>query len=283
MAAPRGGGSGNQSGENGERSSSGSSPGAPKPTLPTKKPIVTATGHVQRTSATGVPAIDLGGTKNEKEFRRHLLNSTFHDERTEFDSVLGKKAPPKPEEQEETTDVAAVYDGKTPAKGVSSRDLWKGINAPLQSREGRRSAKLYQLVIDQFAVGNNPRYEPDGDKLRTHIFIWDVTKAMNIEVPHFVGARELSAGQTCHWVRTEGPSRGWFKADPFRALEAANEGMPVLAMPRDIKLNLMAVVRPGEMGQDRRPLLSAAARQRGNDLLTMDALGVMAVEYFYHP
>lgn len=260
-------------------------PGQPpvaRPTQPAKKPVVTSTGHVQRTSATGVPAIDLGGTRNQKEFQKHILNSTF-DERTEFDSVLGKHAPPKKDDGDEPTQVNSSFDGNTPAKEVMARDLYKAIHAPVQSREGRRSGAVYKLVIDQFGVGANPRYEPDGEKPRTHIFIWDVTRAMNVEVPHFVGPRELSAGLTCHWVRTEGPSRGWFKVDPFKALEAANEGMPVLALPKDVKVDLMAVVRPGQMGPDRRPLLSAAARKRGNGLTTMDALGVMAVEYFFHP
>lgn len=247
--------------------------------------MVLPSGLVQRTAATGVPAIDLGGTKNQREFQRHIAHSAFHEEKTEFDSVLGEQTGPRRGYggDEPPTQLATSFDGKTPAKEVTSRDVWKAINAPLQSRPGRRSAELYGMVLYQFAVGANPRYESDApDKPRTHIFIWDVTRAMNVEVPHFAGARELNASQTCQWLRFEGPARGWLRVDPTRALQAANDGMPVLAMPKDVKIDLLALVRPGEMGPNKRPLLSGVGLQRGYDLPAEEIFGASVVEFFYH-
>ncbi len=175
-------------------------------------------------------------------------------------------------------------DGRTPAPGLSSRDAWKATDAPCQNREGDRSPDAYQLVIDQFAVGHNERYVEDGPgKPRAHIFVWDVTRAMNAEVPHFAGPKELSLGQTCDWVRHEGPMRGWLRTEAAAALEAANAGYPVLALPKDSRVKLVAVVRPGRPGTDGKPRLAAAAVARGTDLGTFEALGVFAVEYYAHP
>src|SRR5439155_20490606 len=99
------------------------------------------------------------------------------------------------------TALGKTFDGITPANELTNRDLFKAVQAPVQSREGRRGKDLYQQVINQFAVGNNARYQPDGpDRGRAHIFIWDLSRAMNCEVPHFFGANEMSLGQTIDWA-----------------------------------------------------------------------------------
>lgn len=179
-----------------------------------------------------------------------------------------------------------TFDGSTPAVEVTDRDLWKAIVPPVQSREDKRSAELYEQVILQFAVGNNPRYEPDeGGKSRAHIFVWDVTRAMNSEIPHMLGARELSLNQTIDWLRFEGSHRGWVKMAVDRALDAADEGRPVIAIARDIKAKpqLIGVVRPGGRRPDGHPRIAAAGKAVGNDLTPAEALGVHAVEYYSHP
>src|SRR5262249_54987938 len=136
---------------------------------------------------------------------------------------------------------------------------------------------------DQFAPGNNPRYEPDADgKSRAHIFIWDFSRAMNAEVPHFVGMKELSLVQTCDWIRYEGGERGWLKCDLARAFEASSGGMPVRALPKELKLKMVGVVRPGERAADGKPLVAAAGLPRGHRLTLKEALGVLAVEYYFH-
>ncbi|MBI3185053.1 MAG: hypothetical protein HYZ28_23175 [Myxococcales bacterium] len=221
-------------------------------------------------------------------YHQRRLASSFHgeDERTQLETVLGRARGPSREEEpdgEEPTSLGAAYNGQTPAEEVTSTELWRATNAPVQSREGRRSPELYRLVIDQFAVGHNPRYQPDGpEKPRAHIFVWDVTRAMNAEVPHFVGAKELTLAQTCDWLRHEGPMRGWHRTDLAGAVEASQKGMPVLALPKEVKQKLLCVVRPDEPGPDGKPNVAAAAKQRGNRLTLLEALGVFAFEFFYH-
>ena len=156
----------------------------------------------------------------------------------------------------------------------------------MSSREGARSAALYAQAINQFAVGHNPRYTPDApDKPRAHIFVWDVSRAMGTEIPHMVGARELSLGQTLDWLRYEGNQRGWIKVLPGTAVEAVNEGKPVVVTPKQgaSKLALLAIMRPGPVAPGAHPRVAAAAKGRGNDISAPEALGVFSFEYFMHP
>jgi hypothetical protein len=224
-------------------------------------------------------------SEGDPTVQKEMLVSAFgHDaERDQRNRVMGTQegateAEALPELPEGTT-----YDGLTPAPEVTSRDLWRALNPPVRSREGARSAELYRLVLDQFAPGANPRYEEDGPGLsRAHIFIWDVTKAMGAEVPHFLGARELTLAQTCDWLRQEGFSQGWRRVDALQAIAAANAGQPVIAAAKEIKVKLLAMARPGEPGGDGKPKLSSAAGERGPSLSTYQALGVHAAEYFVH-
>jgi hypothetical protein len=186
-------------------------------------------------------------------------------------------------DQSHDTDVdAPVFDGTVAAPGVEGRDLARAIKAPVQSREGNRSAETYLNVIHQFAVGVNPRYDPDGDKPRGHIFIWDVTRAMGAEIPHFLGIKELNLAQTVDWIRHDALMKGWQRADISLALQVAAAGAPVLAVPKEIKTKWIGVVRPNERAKDGKPLLSAAGKERGNGLTVQQAFGVFAVEYFVH-
>ncbi len=271
---------------------------AKKPSRPAATPNVATKPPARAQTVASNPATPIPSSPGSAGAERSSSSdfvSSYHKQRqvsafqessrTQIDTMLGH-APNRPQGDDgdapEPPQGAAI-DGITPAPGVTDRDLWKAINAPVQSREGRRSPDVYRMVIDQFAVGHNPRYEPDApDRPRAHIFVWDVTRAMNAEVPHFVGAKELSLGQTCDWIRHEGPMRGWHRTDAMGAVEAANQGLCVLVLPREIRLKLVAVVRPGEPAPDGRPKVSAAAIARGNDLSVQEALGVSAVEYFYH-
>ena len=168
---------------------------------------------------------------------------------------------------------------------VTGRDIWKAIQAPIQSTETNRSGELYAKVINQFAAGTNPRYDPDApDKGRGHIFVWDVTRAMNAEVPHFAGGRELSLVQTMDWLRYEGMSRGWVKMGLGRAIEVASQGSPVLVLPKNMKIRYFAVLRPEGLSPDnKQPRVAAVGKNRGNSLTFMEAIGEMAVECFMHP
>jgi len=178
-----------------------------------------------------------------------------------------------------------TFDGLTPAEGLDARDLWRAIKPAVSSREGARAGALYAQVINQFAVGHNPRYNPDElGKPRAHIFIWDVSRAMNAEIPHMVGARELTLTQTLDWLRYEASQRGWVKVMAQTAVESACDGKLVVVTPKQgvSKVALMAILRPEPLGPNGQPRVAAAAKGRGNDLPAADALGVFAFEFFMH-
>lgn len=271
------------------------------PAAPPRRPTATSSRPPRRTQSGSLPSITAGPpgqtapfsrflgrpkANPAEAFRRKRQNSVFDDdeERTQIDELLGRSpAPAREEKDEDELSLGTIFDGVQPAKECTSAEIFKAVNAPVKNREGRRAPEVYRRVINQFAVGHNPRYRPDApDRPRAHIFVWDVTRAMQAEVPHFWGIKELNLAQTCDWLRFEGPLRGWLPTDRLGAVNAAGKGMPVLAMPREIRLKLIAVVRPGELDKDGRPKVAAAARQRGNSLTLLEALGVFAVEFFYH-
>jgi hypothetical protein len=227
------------------------------------------------------------GLAGMTDHQKRMLGSAFQDSKrmNAMQNAIGT-APgllAKDDDDEEETALGPLFDGVTPARELTSRDLFKAVQAPVQSREGRRSRQVLKQVVNQFAVGHNPRYQPDGPgNPRSHIFIWDVSRAMNVEVPHFVGAKELSLGQTCDWLRHEGPTRGWIRAAMEDAAGYARQGLLVIAMPREIRLKHLAVVSPDAVEKDGRPRLSSCSVKLGNNLSVYDALGVYAADFFVH-
>lgn len=226
--------------------------------------------------------------KKPNVYQKQMQHSGFYedDEKTQTEVLLGKASGPKldEDEEDEVTVTTAIHDGFLPAKEVTSPDTWKAVNAPMTSRPGRRTAMVYQNVIDQFACAYNQRYVVDHPtKSKTHIFVWDVTRAMGCEVPHFAGGREMTLAQMCDWLRYEGPSRGWRKTNlPDQAAEAAERGEAVLAVPQDGKLRGFAVVRPGGLSPDGHPRVSAAIDEVGNDMAVQEALKTKLISYFVH-
>lgn len=219
-------------------------------------------------------------------FQKQMQNSGFdEDEKTNTDMILGNVTAPKldEDEEDEITVTTVLHDGMLPAKEVISTDTWKAVNAPMQSKPGRRTAVLLQNVIDQFACGYNQRYQMDAaGKSKAHIFVWDVTRAMNCEVPHFAGGRETTLGQMVDWLRFESHTRGWRKANATQAAEAAEHGFPALAVPQDGKLRMLAVVRPGGLQPDGHPRVATAIEDVGNEMAAGDALQTKLITYYVH-
>jgi hypothetical protein len=220
-------------------------------------------------------------TRELTTHQKQQLDSGFIDPASARQrNVLGLSGPSAPEP--EAAPVTAHFDGLTAPPDLTSRDLWKALVPPVTSVPGKRSAKLTSQVIAQFAVGTNPRYEPSAGKPHGHIFVWDVTRAMGCEVPHFLGARELSLAQTVDWLRHEGPMRGWRRVADHDALEVCQTGTLVLAVPRDIKVKHIAVVEPQAPPSDFRPRVTGAGNKRGGLLTLVDCFGTRLTDYFTH-
>ncbi len=258
---------------------------APERSSPAAKPLPPSMSQSGVTTGPGA-----SGPRQPTPFQKAQLSSAFQNDReaqskATLARTLGKTSTPLyPDDEDEPTAIGARFDGEVPAQELNNRDLWKAVQAPVQSREGRRSPEIYRTVINQFAVGHNPRYESDApEKPRGHIFVWDVSRAMNCEIPHFVGAKELSLAQTVDWLRHEGPMRGWQRASIDDAQQAALSGYLAIALPKDIKIKQMAILLPEETrAADNKPFVAAAGKMRGNKLKLAEALGVFAVDCFIH-
>ncbi len=123
----------------------------------------------------------------------------------------------------------------------------KAVNPLVTSVSSDRSAEQYQKVIEQFSVSSNPRYmvnkKGTGDTY-CNIFLWDVTRAMGAEIPHYVdaktqkarsypdisGAKELNANGIYDWLATNGASYGWTRVTAEQAQALANEGRPAVTV-----------------------------------------------------
>lgn len=142
----------------------------------------------------------------------------------------------------------------TAAKAYGTHDLSglitpvrasKPVTPAITSDPSNRSAALYTSVIAQFSVETNPRYAVNkkgrGDTY-CNIFMWDVTRAMGAEIPHYIdpktgapmtypnvkGARELSANSIYNWLFKHGSEYGWFQVSAEEAQALANRGQPVV-------------------------------------------------------
>ncbi len=126
----------------------------------------------------------------------------------------------------------------------------KPVSPVVTSNVNNRSASLYRSVIDQFSVETNPRYKVNkngNDETYCNIFMWDVTRAMGAEIPHYVdpktlapvqypdtrGARELTANGIYDWLGKVGSQYGWYSVTAEQAQNLANQGKPVVTAMRN--------------------------------------------------
>ncbi len=212
---------------------------------------------------------------------KKLPDETARALATEENPVHGDEA----DENDALATVVPIFDGQTAPEELTLRDLSKVVQAPMQNRAGRRARYAYEQIIKQFAVGTNPRYDADGPNgARGHVFIWDVSRAMNCEIPHFEGSHELSLEETCAWLRNEGAARGWRTIPAAEAIQMANDGRMVIALADDVRPSAMALVPPQELQPSGaiHPRVAGAGQSRGA-LAESDAiLGAGEVIYFGH-
>ncbi len=113
-----------------------------------------------------------------------------------------------------------------------------------KSSVGYRSAYAYAKVIDQFNVETRSRYQPGGGKTYCNIFAWDVTSAMNCEIPHWVDSKEQNANANYDWLVNG--NGGWYSVTESTALSNAKKGIPTVVAWKntDGGSGHIAVVRP---------------------------------------
>jgi hypothetical protein len=236
-------------------------------------------------SAPGGPSLAPGAKKTLTEHQRTALDSAFSDStalRQRAAILAGGPAHQNPGD-EESTAINVRFDGKKVPPTLQDRNVWRAVQAPLQSREARRTSDLYDMVVKQFGVTVNPRYEDDAPgKIRGHIFVWDVSRAMNCEIPHFTGAKELSLAQTCDWLRHEGPMRGWRRVTEQDIIKRANKGFMVVALPKETRTKHLALVLPQAAPADNSPRLTGIALLRDVNVHPREMFGARAIDCFSH-
>lgn len=131
---------------------------------------------------------------------------------------------------------------------MKNPNAWVEANPDFINGPEDRAAVNYVVAAKQFDVENNPRYVKghDGNPnngLETYcnIFLWDVTKAMSVEVPHWVDpatgievpmgkGKELSANGICDWFEAHGMTFGWMKCGEKQARKRATAGFPTVGL-----------------------------------------------------
>ncbi|MPZ48209.1 MAG: hypothetical protein GEU75_02665 [Dehalococcoidia bacterium] len=140
---------------------------------------------------------------------------------------------------------------------------WMPVQARYRGQTGGRRPEFYNLIIDQFEVESNQRYRKNRqghNETYCNIFVWDVTRAMGAEIPHWVDdagdpavaltGRETTANDAVSWLTMHGERFGWREVDMLTAQELANMGQPVVAVwLNNASAGHMAVVRPGQLSE----------------------------------
>lgn len=127
---------------------------------------------------------------------------------------------------------------------------WEPRALPLSAPAPRTPEQL-AAVIDSADVERHPRYQPGHGATWCNVALWDWTRALGCEIPHWVGEpphrRELSANGVCLWLRTIGQHQGWTRATADEAREhAALGGVSVVVWENPDGHGHVAIVRPCE-------------------------------------
>lgn len=189
-----------------------------------------------------------------------------------------------------------VYDGIHPAPGTISTNRAALILPPLSNSPGNRNPDVYSQVINQFAVGHNPRYLPTHGFTYCNIFLWDVTRAMGAEIPHWInssgqiaapfssGAHEVNINGGVDWMRNFGVVlHGWQSATAAQAQNAANQGELAVIMWKNPTggHGHTAVVRPGQI-TSKGPATAQAGAVNFNAGHMKDGFGNISGRYYIH-
>ncbi len=208
----------------------------------------------------------------------------------------GSKPPGPASPPEQTPSYQPRYDGSTPAPGMDSTYGKPGqvpLDAPVKSNPGDRSAGLYGDAINQFGVGNNPRYTPDGNYTYCNTFAGDVARAMGVPLP-----TKAEYGMNPVDRATIGFPQMWdYFTNPNAPVKAADQGWRAVGqndlatlqshvnggkMAVVVNNGHIAVIRPGQDISDFGSIRIAQAGARsGNDISLSEGFGNSATPQIF--
>lgn len=189
-----------------------------------------------------------------------------------------------------------LFDGVHPAPGTTVAVQSRYAEPPLTNDTGNRHVDTYTEVIDQFAVGHNPRHLARDGFTFCNIFLWDVTRAMGAEVPHWIdssgdiavpfspGAQELTINAGVDWLNRHGDTHGWSPASEEQAQESANLGRLGVVVWKNPTggHGHTAIIRPGSITNDG-PLIAQAGRRNFNAGRLQQGFGTrQGLQFFIH-
>ena len=141
---------------------------------------------------------------------------------------------------------------------------WMEVTPDLTNIQGQRAPEKYVAVAKQFEVETNPRYvrghdgnPANGQETYCNIYLWDTTKAMGCEVPHWVDpatgvevpmgkGKELSANGVCDWFQLHAMDAHWMQCGPTKAMLRASQGFPTVVIWKNPGgIGHVAMVLPG--------------------------------------
>lgn len=167
------------------------------------------------------------------------------------------------------TDTTVPAPAVAPRDGIHNPDSWAPVIPDLVSTVAIRESQTdslradsYKRVAKQFDVETNPRYvrghlSNGGRETYCNIYVWDVTLAMDCQIPHWVdpatGAgvpmgkgREQDANTVCDWMAIHALEHGWMICSEFQARKRASAGYPTVIMWKNPGgIGHVAVVLPG--------------------------------------
>lgn len=114
---------------------------------------------------------------------------------------------------------------------------------PIECKPRTERGKLPVLMaVAECQLGSNPRYAPTLVDTYCSTFLWDCTRRLGCEVPHWVspagapsaageiGARELNANGIATWLRGHGVDNGWMACTEEHARETVEAGNVVIVV-----------------------------------------------------
>ena len=176
------------------------------------------------------------------------------------------------------------------ADGIHVLEAWLPTSPTMTNGPGDRNPDKYLAIIRQFDIVGNPRYTPRNGTTFCNIFLWDVTKAMGAEIPHWVingvpdstrKGKELNANAVCDWLNTApGKNQGWVPCSAGEAVANAKLGCPaIVTWKNPTGIGHVGVVIPSLFPGVR------IAQAGGTNFFDGDVtkgFGTRAVSYFKH-
>ena len=165
---------------------------------------------------------------------------------------------------------------------------WEACLPAVWNGPGERSPEALRAVAAQFDVEHHPRYavrDTSGDgrpDTFCNIYLWDVTRALRSEVPHWHGGRELSANAVCDWLASFGNLLGWYEGNRGAAHRASGDGMPVVAAWKNERggSGHVALLLP-PAGDELR--IAQAGKRNYFDVPLERGFGALVPRFYLHP